>query len=340
LSALIGDELAIDQSIEAFDQTLVLPLVLERSWVGRRVTVRRVVAREADGRLRYSDVVGELRDLDPDTAVVEGPNGPVEIPLALVTAARPALPSTADELALEAVTARGLRPAETSTIGGWVLRADHGFTRRANSVSPLRAPGRPLDEALERAGHWYADRGLPLRIQVPVEARRLLDAGLGERGWSAEELSHVLVARLGDRPNDGPTDPAAFPARVAVDAAPDDDWLGVYRGGAGRTPAHRALLTRHDDAAFASVRVDGRTVAVGRGTVDEGWLGLTAVEVEPTHRRQGLARAITAALWQWGRVRGARRTYLSVRADNAAAIALYESAGYWRHHDYQYRVAP
>ena len=47
-----------------------------------------------------------------------------------------------------------------------------------------------------------------------------------------------------------------------------------------------------------------------------------------------------AALWAWGAEHGAARTYLQVSADNAAAIALYESLGYWRHHDYHYRVAP
>src|SRR5438445_739763 len=100
-----------------------MPVVLESSWVGRRVSVRRVVAREPDGRLRQSDVVGELAGLDAQTAVIESRSGLIEVPVALVTAARLALPSTADELALDAVVAQALRPAETETLGGWVLRA-------------------------------------------------------------------------------------------------------------------------------------------------------------------------------------------------------------------------
>jgi GNAT superfamily N-acetyltransferase len=74
--------------------------------------------------------------------------------------------------------------------------------------------------------------------------------------------------------------------------------------------------------------------------VDDGWLGVMAVEVEPGHRRQGLAAAIMAALWQWGAARGARRGYLQVSADNAPAIALYEKVGYWAHHEYHYRREP
>ena len=41
---------------------------------------------------------------------------------------------------------------------------------------------------------------------------------------------------------------------------------------------------------FASVRAaDGSVLAIARGSLDEGWLGVTAVEVEPSARRRGLA---------------------------------------------------
>ena len=303
--------------------------------MGRRVSVRRVIDREPDGRLRLGDVVGELAGLDAQTAVVETRGGLVEVPIALVTAARLAPPSTGDELALEAVAAQCLQPAETYGLGGWTLRADSGFTRRANSALPLRQPGLPLDEMLGRAHGWYARRGLPLRIQVPVESRRLLDAALGERGWPAEDQTHLYAARL-----DALTATANEPAPVTVSAQPDNEWLALYRGGAGLEAPARDLLTRHFHVGFASVRVDGRTVAVGRGTVDQGWLGVMAVEVDPAYRRHGFAAALMAQLWEWGRARGAARSYLTVLAENTAAVSLYEKLGYWVHHDYHYRSEP
>ena len=312
-----------------------MPVVLESSWVGRRVSVRRVVEREPDGRLRQSDVVGELAGLDAQTAVIESRTGLVEVPLALITAARMAPPSTADELALDAIAADCLTPAETENLGGWVLRANGGFTRRANSVLPLRQLGMPLEHALGLARRWYRQRGLPLRFQIPVEARRLLDAELGERGWPAADRTQVLVTRL-----DSLTEPAGDAVGVEIAARPDDAWLALYRGGAGLDEPARSLLTRHFHAGFASVRVDGRTVAVARGSVDQGWLGVMAVEVEREFRRQGLGAAVTAALAEWGRARGATRSYLTVLVDNAPALALYEKLGYWVHHDYHYRQEP
>lgn len=311
-----------------------MPIVLQPSWVGRRVSVRRVVDRAPDGRLLLADVVGELAGLDEQTAVIDSRKGLVEVPVAFVTVARLVPPSTGDELALQSVGARGLRAADTHQLGGWLLRADGGFAHRVNSVLPLRQLGVPFEEALRAAHDWYAARGLPLQFQLPVEARRLLDAELAERGWLPDAPTHVMAGHV--RLSAGqPDDP-----RIDLDAEPDEQWLSLYRGGAGAGSRGRALLTRHDTVAFAAMRVDGRTVAVGRGAVDDGWLGVMAVEVEPAYRRQRLARAVTSALHRWGAAHGAERSYLQVSFDNSAAIALYERLGYWRHHDYHYRIEP
>lgn len=301
--------------------------------MGRRVSIRRVVERASDGRPLLGDVVGDLLGLDAQTAVVETRGGPVEVPVAGVTVARLVPPATADELALDAVAAAGWRPAERAEVGGWVLRADPGGTRRANSVLPLRPPGRPLDEALTAATDWYAERGRPLLLQVPVEARRLLDAELGERGWPAEGRTRVYAARL-----DALTLPADAGHSVELATAPDGGWAEHYRGGS--TGATRELLTRHDSVVFAAVREAGAVLGIGRGVVDSGWLGVSALEVDPAHRRRGVATAVLAALRDWGTDHGAVRGYLQVEVDNEAAIPLYERAGYWAHHEYHYRTPP
>lgn len=312
-----------------------MPLVMEPSWLGRRVTVRRVVRDTAQaGRTRYSDIVGDLLELTDDAALVDTRHGPVRVRLAEVSIARLVPPSTAAELALEAVAAQGWQPAETGSVGGWLLRADGGFTARANSVLPLRAPGLPLEDALAAAGAWYAERGLPLKLQVPVEARRLLDAELGERGWPAVQATDVLAARLDLLGDDSPS------AAVRLDAEPDDSWLAHYRGGAGLDLTARALLVRHEQVAFASVRDGDDVLAIGRGVIDGEWLGVSAVEVDPARRRRGLASAVMAALWQWGREQAATRSYLQVEAENEPALALYERLGYWLHHSYHYRLNP
>ncbi|HKC29605.1 MAG TPA: GNAT family N-acetyltransferase [Jatrophihabitans sp.] len=285
--------------------------------------------------MTFGDVVGDLVGLDAQTAVIDSRQGLVEVPLDRIAVARLAPPSTADELELERIVAAGWRAEHTAELGGWLLRASDGFTGRANSVLPLKAPGMPVDAALAEVSSWYAEHGLPPKFQVPTEARRLLDAELGERGWEPSPDVHVMVARLDVLP-------AAAPQHsVSVDVAPDESWLRRFRDGVGLRPAARALLTRHDHAAFAAVRdADGTAIAIGRATLDDGWLGVTAVEVAPEHRRTGLATSVMRALWQWGRTEGALRTHLEVSSDNEAAVTFYKRLGYWVHHDYRYRTAP
>ena len=62
--------------------------------------------------------------------------------------------------------------------------------------------------------------------------------------------------------------------------------------------------------------------------LDEGYIG--NVCTAPQHRRRGVARALLAELESRSRRLGLAFLTLEARASNAAAIALYEGAGYER----------
>jgi GNAT superfamily N-acetyltransferase len=311
-----------------------MPVVLERSWVGHRVVVRRAVSRSDDGRVLFGDVVGDLIELGAERAVIDSSSGPVEVTLQHIATAKAVAPSTRDILALEATCARGWQARETTELDGWLLRANDGFTGRANSVLPVGQLHIPLADALGQAQAWYHQRGLPLKLQTALPARRLLDAAVREEGYDASPDVHVLMARLDCLPAIEPT------AMVALAAGPDERWLDRYRDGS-LPPVARALLTRHDRVTFASIERDARVIAIARGVVDDGWLGVTAVEVDAEFRREGLASAVMAELWRWGAEQHqARYSYLQVESTNAGALALYQHLGYWHHHDYRYLIEP
>jgi [ribosomal protein S18]-alanine N-acetyltransferase len=67
---------------------------------------------------------------------------------------------------------------------------------------------------------------------------------------------------------------------------------------------------------------------LGRAVAGEA--ELLTLAVAPMARRRGLGRKLVTRFLYQARLRGAERTFLEVSARNAAAMALYESAGFVR----------
>ena len=70
------------------------------------------------------------------------------------------------------------------------------------------------------------------------------------------------------------------------------------------------MLESGDRVIFAQVAEPA--IAIGRAVVTQGWLGVSAVEVEAAQRRQGFGSAVVDALLAWGSDSGARSAYVQV----------------------------
>jgi GNAT superfamily N-acetyltransferase len=311
--------------------------------VGQRVVVRHLLP---DGAA--TDVVGELLHADDGVLVVAGPRGEVSVAAADVVAgkvvpprpSRPAPPHRALSVDdLERVMAAHWLPRDHERLGDWLLRAAGGFTNRGNSVLVTGSPGIPAADAVDHVTAWYDARGLPPRAAVPCEVGSDT-AGRGDvltaAGWlPVAGVSAVVLTARTSALTAGPELPSGVTLELA--ATPDASWRALYRYRGQKLPETAVeLLLSAPEQAFASVRADGRTVAVGRGSLAHAWLGVTAVEVAHEHRRRGLARAVLAALASWGAARGARSTYLQVAEGSEAPLRLYVSAGFTVHHRYDY----
>ena len=160
--------------------------------IGRRVVVRY----RLPDRGRATDVLGRLETWEHGTlSVRRADGGTVAVRAADVVAAKvvPSRPVIRREVrALEAAAAGAWQALETAHVGGWLLRAAGGFTRRANSCLPLASPGVPLAEAVASVERWYDLRGLVPTFQVPTPIGMDLDEYLDAAGWPAA-VEDVLV---------------------------------------------------------------------------------------------------------------------------------------------------
>jgi N-acetylglutamate synthase len=261
--------------------------------------------------------------------------------------------------ALERAAALHWQAADTMQLGSWLLRADGGFTGRANSALPLGDPGLPLAGAVDEVAAWYRARGLPPMIVIPGPlgaatpdgglAGDPLDTFLAGCRWRVRPGTVVVMAAgagqvggTGRSPGGPPGTGVPGAARAVTFAArPDEAWLARYHYQGAELPARAVrLLLSAPWQAFASMAVDGETAAVGRVSVAAGWAGITAVDVDPRYRRRGLGTTMTRVLAAEAARQGARRVFLQVEEDNLVARALYARCGFAGMHRYHYRVAP
>lgn len=289
--------------------------------LGSRVSLRyRLPAGSAKP---LTDVIGHLERLDPTVLIRTKDGELVDVAPADIVSVRELshAPVRASEIrALEHAAALAWPGVEQQWLGGWLLRAGHGVTSRANSAIPLGVSAQIAD--LSAVREWYRERDLPAWLALPERLLPIRTAGI--------KPARVMVREL---PGAG----APPPPGVTLAQQPDAQWLAAYER---EVPAD--VLTAVVDGVLTFATVP--ECAVGRGAVTTApdgaaWLGISSVRVSPAHRRQGHARAVCEALLTWGAEAGAGQAYVQVEVDNHAAIALYTALGFRLHHQTRYVAA-
>ncbi|GAB3815783.1 hypothetical protein GCM10027605_63750 [Micromonospora zhanjiangensis] len=224
------------------------------------------------GRTVFSDALGELTELTETHLTVNTATGPQRVPLTEVHRAKrvPAArrPTAAAVVALELAADEAWPAPVRDRLGGWLLRSAEGWTGRANSALPVGDPDRPLPAAIDAVRAWYADRGQPAMINVPLPLATPVSAELDDRGWGdarplvlvqTAPLARVRAALGGPVPPDGPTEPgpAAAPA-AELTTEPTAGWIAMVAARkAGLPTAARHVLTAVDQVRFAHVYATG-----------------------------------------------------------------------------------
>lgn len=223
------------------------------------------------------------------------------------------------------------------TYDGWLLRLANGYTKRANSATPL-VPGAALDEAL--IDHMVS-RFLEANVRPTFRLNGLqasdVDGLLASRGFKEIEPTVVLAA-----PIEGDCSPDP---EVRLEPQVSKQWVREAAQSYGGDKDDDATLMKivsriRQKAVYATLLLDDRPVAWGLGVTERGYVGLYDIVVAPDLRGIGLGRRVVTSLMGWGCSEGASTAYLQVREENEIARSLYGALGYEPAYRYTHRVMP
>lgn len=251
----------------------------------------------------------------------------------------------ADARRIEEASLRAWPALTESDFDGWRLRFAAGYTRRANSITPLQPSRLDLTDKITTCERLYAERGLPAIFRVTPFAPPELETLLSARGYSLGDQVEVRVRDL--RATAVPTTPARPLGATSVrlwDLALER-WLDVFSDLSGSADANRAphrqvLAAVPGQRRLLALAVDDRPVACGMSVLTDGLLGLFDLVTARDARGRGFGSELLRRTLRSGARAGAEAAYLQVLEGNDVAVRLYQRAGFEVVYRYHYREPP
>jgi N-acetylglutamate synthase len=226
-------------------------------------------------------------------------------------------------------------------LGPWQLRANGGYTGRANSVRTACAETDEYSwlELISQAEAFYRQRNLPPVFQIsPATMPRDLDEILIGRGYGISHTGEVWSADPSEVRNK--TARPGVPGNVIEQDSPVAAWLNcAHKEHAGQTNLRDGIYHRAPSPrVFAMAVEEHEPIARVLGTVHGGIGWIYRMATAPDHQRRGHATRLLNFLAKWTMANGGKTLCLQVMTENVGARKLYEMAGFRKQYDYHYRV--
>jgi GNAT superfamily N-acetyltransferase len=243
---------------------------------------------------------------------------------------------------MEEMTLNTWPALETVLRKGWIVRYADGYTKRANSVSPLYGTGLfdadEVEELIRVCESCYRQRGLDTVFKLtPFVVPDHLDRLLDEKGYRVVDESSVRLLHL-----DNVSKPAVAAKRQE---ALNDEWLynmaRLNRLSDKNMKITRQMLGRSTlPKGFFTLYEEDIPVACGLGVIQDEYVCLYDIVTDAGYRRRGFGEQLVLNILDWGKSVGAHYSLLQVVQQNEAAVHLYDKLGYIEIYEYWYRAKP
>ncbi len=241
---------------------------------------------------------------------------------------------------LETLTASAWPALATEIYDAWVLRFARGYTKRANSITPLVTDVKgalPDEEKIAYCEQRYAEQNQPAIFKLTAASQDLDDL-LAARGYSQIDLSSVQQLSLINFA-------VERDSAVRMSAQVSDAWFTQFAelnqvAAQHRAAARQMLASYVCPTQFAALYQGEQVVACGFAIIQQHTLVLYDIVSYSQQRRQGYALRLIEQLLAWGKDNGATSAVLQVVVANDPAMALYAKLGFTEQYRYWYRRQP
>lgn len=223
---------------------------------------------------------------------------------------------------------------------GWVLRFAEGYTKRANSITPLYSSSEDPTSKIERCETIYRNFNLKPIFRLTDESRlKMLDRTLDNLGYQKQ---HRVSVKLKNIEHWNLVDNSSI---VTLDDEISEEWLDRYVHAVNVPIQHWNTLSTMLDliphpTCYSMLKDRTRFCSIGLGILAKNYLGLFFIATARQQRGKGYARKLISTMLQWGKDRGATQAYVQVEIDNLSAINLYDKLGFVEAYQYFYRLKP
>ncbi|BBI35522.1 GNAT family N-acetyltransferase [Cohnella abietis] len=242
-----------------------------------------------------------------------------------------------DNKFIEELSLNNWQPLSTLLYDGWVLRFANGYTKRANSINSIHYSTYDLNLKIKQCEKIYSNNNLPTTYKItPFVHPENLDEILEENGYSLIDSTSVQTLEL-----ENINEPKLKSIQIVENS--NAEWLDNFFRlnnveANSKDTMERILSNIKTKKGFISLYYEGQVVACGLGIIEREYIGLYDIVTDINYRNKGFGEQIILNLLHWGKVNGAKHSYLAVVLNNKPALRLYSKIGYSEIYKYWYRV--
>lgn len=243
---------------------------------------------------------------------------------------------------IEELSLNNWQPLSTLLYDGWVLRIAKGYTIYANSISAIYHSTYDLNQKIKECEKIYLDNGLPPTYKItPFVKPDNLDDILEEKGYSLVDYNGSPYISVQTMELDGIIEPNLHSVRL--DEKINTEWVDDFCRlnnvkEKDKDTMIQMLSNIVTKKCLISLYNNGDVVACGLGVIEREYIGLYDIVTDTKFRNQGFGLQLILNLLKWGKVNGAKYSYLTVLLNNEPALKLYSKIGFSEIYKYWYRV--